>query len=185
MIFLIVVASGYVFVIIKQYNELLTCIGEMWHIVISAAALFDNEVSDAFPVAGRLRVTTEVAQLLVFLTVTVWWRQVGFLQYQHSTDEWLRVSTQAQPVNVSHTVTVWWRQVGLLQYQHSTDEWLRVSTQAQPVNVSHTVTVWWRQFSFLQYQLSTDEWLRVPTQTQPMDTSHSFIGCLCILLSQF
>ena len=72
MIFLIVVASGYVFVIITQHNELLTCIGEMWHIVIPAAALFDNEVSDAFPVACCLRVTTEVAQLLVSHTVTVW-----------------------------------------------------------------------------------------------------------------
>ena len=116
----------------------------MWHIVISAAARFDNEVSDAFPVAGCLRVTTEVAQLFVSHTVTVWWRQVGPLQYQHSTDEWLRVTTQAQLLNVSHTVTVWWRQVGLLQYQHSTDEWLRVTTQAQLLNVSHTVTVWWR-----------------------------------------
>ena len=79
MTFLIVVASGYVFVIITQHNEILTCIDDMWHIVISAAALFDNEDSDAFPVAGRLRVTTEVAQLFVSHTVTVWWRQVGFL----------------------------------------------------------------------------------------------------------
>ena len=134
MIFLIVVASGYVFVIITQHNELLTCIDDMWHIVISAAALFDNEVSHAFPVAGRLRVPTEVAQLVLSHTVTVWWRQVGLLQYQQSTNEWLRVPTQAQPMNVSHTVTVWWRQVGLLQYQQSTNEWLRVPTQAQPTN---------------------------------------------------
>ena len=75
----------------------------MWHIVISAATRFDNEVSDAFPVAYSLRVTTEVAQLFVSHTVTVWWRQVGFLQYQHSTDEWLRVPTQAQPMNASHS----------------------------------------------------------------------------------
>ena len=86
MIFLIVVASGCDVVIITQHNELLTCIGEMWHIVISAAARFDNEVSDAFPVACCMRVTTEVAQLFVSHTVTVWWRQVGFLQYQHSTE---------------------------------------------------------------------------------------------------
>ena len=96
MIFVIVVASGYVFVIITQHNEILTCIGEVWHIIISAATLVNNEVSDAFPVAGRLRVTTEVAQLFVIHTVTVWWRQVGLLQYQHSTDEWLRVPTQTQ-----------------------------------------------------------------------------------------
>ena len=71
MIFIIVVASGCVCVIITQHNELLTCIGEMWHIVISAAARFDNEVSDAFPVAYSLRVTTEVAQLFVSHTVSV------------------------------------------------------------------------------------------------------------------
>ena len=92
------------FVITAHHNEQLTCIGEMWHIVISAAALFDNEVSDAFPVACCLRVTIEVEQLLVFLTVTVWWRQVGLLQYPHSTDEWLRVPTQTQPVNASHNL---------------------------------------------------------------------------------
>ena len=93
MILLIVVASGYgFFVPIAHHNEQLTCIGEMWHTVLSAATRVDNEVSDAFPVAGRPRVTTEVAQ--VFHTVTVWWRQVGLLQYQHSTDEWLRVPTQ-------------------------------------------------------------------------------------------
>ena len=142
MIFLIVVASGCVFVIITQHNEILTCIGEVWHIIISATTLVDNEVSDAFPVAGRLRVTTEVAQLLVFHTVTVWWRQVGLLQYQHSTDEWLRAPTQTQTMNVFHTVTVWWRQVGLLQYQHSTDEWLRAPTQTQTMNVSHNLIGW-------------------------------------------
>ena len=101
MIFVIVVGSGYVFVIITQHNEILTCRGEMWHIVISAATRVDNEVSDAFPIAGCLRVTTEVAQLLVFHTVTVWGRQVGLLQYQHSTDEWLRAPTQTQPMKVS------------------------------------------------------------------------------------
>ena len=105
MILLIVVASGYVFfVLIAHHNEQLTCIGEMWHTVLSAAARVDNEVSDAFPVAGCLRVTTEVGQLLVFHTVTVWWRQVGLLQYQHSTDEWLQVPTQTQPMNVSHNL---------------------------------------------------------------------------------
>ena len=127
------------FVLIAHHNEQLTCIGEMWHTILSAATHFDNEVSDAFPVAGRLRVTTEVAQLFVSHTVTVWWRQVGLLQYQHSTDEWLRLPTQTQPMNVSHTVTVWWRQVGLLQYQHSTDEWLRVPTETQPTKVSQNL----------------------------------------------
>ena len=50
-----------------HHNELLTCIDETWHIVTSAATRVDNEVSDAFPVASSLRVTTEVAQLFVFL----------------------------------------------------------------------------------------------------------------------
>ena len=96
--------QGYVFVIVTHHTELLTCRGDMWHIIISAATHVDNEVSDAFPVACCLRVTTEVAQLLLSHTVTVWWRQVGLLQYQHSTDEWLRVQTETQPMNISHNL---------------------------------------------------------------------------------
>ena len=61
---------------------------DRWHIVISAATSVDNEVSDAFSVAGRLRVAIEVAQLPVFHAFTVWWRQVGLLQYRHSTDNY-------------------------------------------------------------------------------------------------
>ena len=37
----------------------------------------------------------------------MWWRQVGLLQYQHSTNEWLRVTTQAQLLNASHSLINW------------------------------------------------------------------------------
>ena len=60
---------------------------DWWHIVISAATSVDNKVSDAFSVAGRLRVLIEVAQLPVFPAFTVWWWQVGLLQNRHSTDD--------------------------------------------------------------------------------------------------
>ena len=60
---------------------------DRWHIIISTATSVDNKVSDAFSVAGRLRVLIEVTQLPVFPAFTVWWWQVRLLQYRHSTDD--------------------------------------------------------------------------------------------------
>ena len=69
-----------------------TCI-KRWHVEIPAATRLDCEVSDTLPVAGRLRVTIEVAQLSIFLTITVWRRQVPLLQNRYATEKWLRVTT--------------------------------------------------------------------------------------------
>ena len=65
----------------KGKLALLTCIKGR-HVVISAATDRDNEVSEAFPVAGCLRVTVEVTQLSVFLTITIRRRQVGLLKHR-------------------------------------------------------------------------------------------------------
>ena len=54
------------------------------HIVVSTATGVDDEISEAFPVAGRLRVTIEVAQLSFCHTIAVWGRQVGLLQHQRT-----------------------------------------------------------------------------------------------------
>ena len=59
---------------------------ERRHIVISAATTVDNKGSDAFPVAGGLRVMIKVEQPSSCCTVTVWRRQAGLLQYENKTD---------------------------------------------------------------------------------------------------
>ena len=69
----------------KEKIALLTCI-KARHVEISAATSRDNEVSDAFPVAGCLRVTVEVTQLSMFHTITIWRRQVGLLKHRKTTE---------------------------------------------------------------------------------------------------
>ena len=46
------------------------------HVVVSAPTLSDHKVHATFSVAGRLRVSIEVTQLVVFQALSVWRRQV-------------------------------------------------------------------------------------------------------------
>ena len=55
----------------KYINVVIQTFVTMRHIYISAATFVDNNVRDAFPEAGILRVAIEVVQLLVFYAITV------------------------------------------------------------------------------------------------------------------